>query len=102
MSFGYQPLSTVKTVGILPPAGERTSATRPVSTGPADIDGQPTESSLPLLVTGVLAEHEYDTAAANNFAFIANPLDACPNLHHTRDAIASHLTALENQLTWTL
>jgi len=67
----------------------------------AEIDNPPIESSLTLLVTGVIAQNKDDAAAANNFAFIAHPLDACPNLHHTRDAIASHLTALENQLTWT-
>lgn len=49
-------------------------------------------------MTGVIAQNKYDAATANNFALFADPLDACPNLHHTRDAVASHLTALVNQL----
>ena len=64
----------------------------------AEIDGPPTDSSLPLLMTRVITQNKDDTAAANNFAFIAHPLDACPNLHHTRDAIASHLTALKKPI----
>ena len=98
------PLSFIRTSSPLWPATRstrlRTQQRQVISTPPAkmaataEIAGPPTASSLPLLVTRVITQNKDDTAAANNFAFIAHPLDACPNLHHTRDAIASHLTAL--------
>jgi len=38
-------------------------------------------SALPLLVAGVLANHPHHTAAANDFALLADLLDARSNLH---------------------
>jgi len=44
-------------------------------------------------VTRVVTQDEDHAASADHFTFLANPLDACPNLHHTRDAVTPHLTA---------
>lgn len=73
---------------------------RRLETGPppasslADQGRRERPSPLPLLVPRVVAQDEDHATPADHLTLFANPLDACPNLHHTRDAIASHLTAL--------
>jgi hypothetical protein len=39
------------------------------------------QSSLPLLVLGILAQHPHHTLATNHFAFVTDLLDRCSNLH---------------------
>src|SRR3954471_1998561 len=38
--------------------------------------------SLPLLVFLVAADHPHHTAAPDDLALVANPLDRCPDLHN--------------------
>src|SRR5215212_10116526 len=60
-----RPISTLLLRGMLTPAMRATSPASP----------------LPLLVTGVLADHEHRTAAADDLALLAHGLDRCSDLH---------------------